>query len=309
MFTRIVVPLDGTRFAEAALAPARSLARTFAAHVVLVRAVSPSGLPRVAAPEGGASHVDLDTVDDADGYLNEVTQHLRDAGYQASFYLFIAEPGAGVARTAELAHADLIVMATHQRWTLDLTRGDSTTLQVLARSRVPILAWRPGAPLEPEGGVDRAEALLARPEAPIVVPLDGSVLAESALPVAAEFARAYNSSLVLVRAVGHGAMRIGHAGLVGGNEGTLSVGDVVLREAQSYLDQVVENLTSRGVHASAVAREGTAPSIINAIWRERDAALVILASHGSRGKSIGFLGSVAGAMVEESEAPVLVVHP
>jgi nucleotide-binding universal stress UspA family protein len=33
-----------------------------------------------------------------------------------------------------------------------------------------------------------------------------------------------------------------------------------------------------------------------------------MASHGSRGKAIGFLGSVAGAMVEESEAPVLVVR-
>ena len=45
MFTRIIVPLDGTGFAEAALAPACELASVFHAKLIITRAVPPYGFP------------------------------------------------------------------------------------------------------------------------------------------------------------------------------------------------------------------------------------------------------------------------
>lgn len=311
MFERIVVPLDGSPFAEAALAPARELARTFRSRLLLVRAVSPAGLPwLVRRDAAGEPQVDLDAVDDAESYLMGLSQEMQAAGLAASFLLFIAEPGTGIANAAELTHADLIVMATHKRWTLDLTRSDSMTLQVLARSHVPILAWRPGAAVQPEGEKSGQAIVLPRPESAIVVPLDGSSLAESALPMAEALARTFGSSLALVRAVGHEAMDgTGSGAAPAPRDDTHDeFCDDELRVAQAYLDSVARNIAARDVRASVFVREGTPPSVIQGVAREQDAAVVVMASHGSRGRAVGFLDSVAGAMVEEGTTPVLVVR-
>jgi len=303
MFKRIVVPLDGTQFAAAALAPAQELAHRFDASLLLVRAVRPANLPRlfstthVAGLQAG-SQDGLEVVDAADSYLGTLTTRLREAGYGASYALFVAEPGTGIALVAELDRADLIAMAAHQRWTLDLTRSDSVTLQVLARSHIPILAWRSrgvsevagsGGDTADSGGLVPVATPLAGPDAPIVVPLDGSAVAESALPIAERLAGALDAELILVRAVPDGSSH--------------------LARTIAYLDGMRDALASRGVRAVAVAREGPPPLVIDAIRRECNAALIVMASHGSRGEMLGFLGSVAGAIIEETNASVLVVRP
>ena len=303
MFHRIVVPLDGSRFAEASLAPARELARAFGAHLLLVRAVGPARLPHVIGQP--TPFVDWDVTNAANAYLEGVARRLRAAGYEASFVLDVAEPGAGIARTAELGQADLIVMTAHQSWSLDLSGEDSTTLRVLARSHVPILAWRAGASPEAEGGPDVGERgpLLGRTESPIVVPLDGSRFAEGALPVAEALARAFGSYLALVRAVGgeHD------------DEAARGADEGALRQAQEYLDQVRDALARRRVPAVAFARQGQPLSVIDEVWRREDATLVAMASHGRTGAEAGikrsFVGSVAAQLIEEGEAPILVVRP
>lgn len=299
MFKRIVVPLDGTEFAEASLAPAQDLARRFCASILLVRGVRPANLPRLYSPiTGDSSRGGLEVIDESDAYLDGMTTQLRAARFDVSYALFIAEPGAAIATVAELDHADLICMATHQRWTLNLTRSDSTTLQVLARSHVPILAWRGFGP--PLVGSVETEAVArtpavpspvapVSPESPIVVPLDGSALAESALPIAEHLAKALDAELVLVRAAP-------------GDRDDLS-------RVTAYLDGMCSSIASRGVGVVAAARAGSAPVVIDAVRRERNAGLIVMASHGSRGELLGFLGSVAGAIVEETDAPVLVVRP
>jgi nucleotide-binding universal stress UspA family protein len=172
MFERIVVPLDGSRFAEAALAPAHELARAFGSRIVLVRAVPPHGLPSVIP---GLTAVDIEAedaqsvaerADDADAYLHTVIDHLRQAGYDADMALdlTLAAPGTAIAQVATLTHADLIVMAAHLRWKVPASPATSAALDVLVQSRVPLLAWRVGSMEEPEGGPDVAERppLLAR---------------------------------------------------------------------------------------------------------------------------------------------------
>src|SRR5690348_4896660 len=181
MFKRIVVPLDGSRFAEAALAPARELARAAGASILLVRAVPPHSLPDILPgfftdTIGGDGHqADVERANDADAYLHTMTDQLRRAGYDADMALAIAAPGAGIVEAAALDHADLIIMASHLRWKVPAATGASATLDVMVRSRVPLLAWRVNDSAEPEGGLDGDERLsvLARAESPLVVPLDG----------------------------------------------------------------------------------------------------------------------------------------
>lgn len=296
MFERIIVPLDGSRFAEAALAPARELARAFGSRIVVVRAVSPHGLPSVlpglipaeTAGDGGQSVVE--SADDADAYLHTVTDHLRQAGYDADFALALAAPGTAIARVAALTHADLIVIAAHLRWKVPASPDISATLDVLVHSRVPLLAWRVGGTEEPEGGPDVAHRppLLARTESPLIVALDGSPLAESALPVAEALARALGLYIVMVRAVDQPKQEA---------------------EAHQYLLRLQAALDQRGIPAMSKTATGDPLSVIETAWRENSGSLIMMTSRGRLGPHGTFFGSLAARMLEEVEAPVLVLRP
>jgi nucleotide-binding universal stress UspA family protein len=290
MFNRIVVPLDGTRFAEAALAPARELARAFNSRIMVIRAL-PTGLPIATA--AWDEDAELDRVDEADDYLRGIVDRLRGQGYKADLLLRIAEPGAGIAKAAELDHADVIVMSTHLRWKVRPSDGPSVTLQVLARSRTPIFAWRVAGAIEPEGGQDVAERppLLARAESPIVVPLDGSAFAERALEAAETLARTFGLYLVMVRAIDSQALESEE------------------RDAAAYLERAREAVERRGVRAVTTVRRGSPLGVIDHVWREYDAGPIVIASHGRGGFTGTFLGSVAARLLEEVEAPVLVIRP
>ncbi len=304
MFRRMIVPLDGTRFAEAALAPARELARLFGAHILVVRAEDLTGLPRVAgAPDAQAQ---VERVDEADAYLHEVVDALRQEGFDADMAVYLAAPGAGIARTAELNHADLIVLATHLRWNALLAQDASTTLQLLARTHVPLLVWHamPTAGRRATAAAEGEFSLLARPASPLLVPLDGSHLAESALPAAEALARALGTSLALVRAVEHATPPPSLQEPEDQAERVRAVST-----AHAYLQQIQEALAERGIQATASTRMGAPIGVINGALRECDASLIVMASHGQSGVLSRFLGSVAAHIIEEVDVPVLVVHP
>ena len=305
MFQRIVVPLDGSRFAEAALAPARELARAFGSRMLLVRAVPPHGFPAVApgsrmefAATAGLAHnanpdehqIVVERADEADAYLHTVTQHLRLAGYDADLALALAAPGSAIAQAAAIEHADLIVMATHLRWKVPATLTASPTLDLLVRSRVPLLAWRVTGAEEPEGGpdVDDRPPLLARPAYPLVVPLDGTPLAEHALLVAEALARTFGLRVVLVCAVSESQLEA---------------------DAAAYLRDIQAELKQRGVHARPVTGVGDPLSVIETIWRREYGGLIVMASRGRLGPHGTIFGSLAARVLEEAEAPVLVVRP
>lgn len=299
MFERIIVPLDGSRFAEAALAPARELAQAFGSRIVLVRAVPPHGLPSVIAgftpsdadSDGGdGAQSVVERANDADAYLHTVTDHLRQEGYDAEMALALAAPGAAITWAATLTHADLIVMAAHLRWKVPASQGASATLDVLVRSRVPLLAWRVGGVEEPEGGPDVADRppLLARTESPLILALDGTPLAETALPVAEALARALGLYIVLVRAVEHPKQEA---------------------DALQYLLRVQAGLDQRGIPAMSKTAAGDPLSVIETVWRESVGGLIVMTSRGRLGPHGTFFGSLAARMLEEVEAPVLVLRP
>lgn len=299
MFTRIIVPLDGTGFAEAALAPACELASAFHAKLIVTRAVPPYGFPYYVAgglPFAGIGDVDsydrkqqiVEATDTADAYLHTMANKLRAAGYDTDMLLELAIPGTAISQAAAVEHADLIVMSSHLRWKVPVQTTASATLDVLVQSRVPLLAWRVADELSERAIPYDEPALLARPEAPIIVPLDGSSLAESALPTAQALARAFSSYIVLVRAVTE--------------EANVAAG-------RAYLDRLAALTELAGVPAQCFCRIGDPLSVIERVWREQYGSLVVMASHGKLGPHWTYFGSLAARMLELVEAPILVVRP
>jgi nucleotide-binding universal stress UspA family protein len=141
------------------------------------------------------------------------------------------------------------------------------------------------------------EATFAR----ILVPLDGSRLSESVLPVAETLATAFGASLVLLHVLERAAPQTIHG------ERHFQDPD----KARAYLDDLAGNLTRRGlsvtVHIHDTPEPNVALSIAGHAIEER-ADLVVLCTHG-RGGVRGFVwGAIAQQVLQRGEVPVLLVR-
>jgi nucleotide-binding universal stress UspA family protein len=134
----------------------------------------------------------------------------------------------------------------------------------------------------------------------ILVPLDGSVVAEVALERAADLARGASSTLVLLRAA--------EAHVLPGLDPTDAQVSAV-REAEEYLAAAAKRLREGGVKQveTSVWYGQAAASIVEAA-RVRNANLIVMASHGRSGLGRLILGSVAESVLRSTDTPILLVR-
>lgn len=141
----------------------------------------------------------------------------------------------------------------------------------------------------------------------IVVPLDGSDVAEAALPQAEGLAKLTGAPLLLLRVIDISRLdRYGGYGMAF----DVTVYDGLIEEertsAGAYLEQVRQAVAGRGAQAETELREGPAAREILAATDDGD--LVAMASHGRGGLARWFMGSVAEDVVRRASVPVLLVH-
>jgi nucleotide-binding universal stress UspA family protein len=134
----------------------------------------------------------------------------------------------------------------------------------------------------------------------ILVPVDGSALAESAITTAVEIARPGASTIILMRAA--------EARTLPGVDPTEAQVQVV-GEAERYLAGVVERLARQGVAnvETSVWYEPAAAAIIDAA-RLRKADLIVMTTHGRSGVGRLILGSVAESVLRGTTVPVLLLR-
>jgi nucleotide-binding universal stress UspA family protein len=134
----------------------------------------------------------------------------------------------------------------------------------------------------------------------IVVPLDGSALAEQALGFAATVARAARAKVRLVL--------VHHPGAV--QSGDVVAAELKLRRVErEYLDRVVQRLRADGLSdVKSVILTGDPEGELTRYAEERDPSLVVLASHGRGGLGRAWFGSVADHLIRTLAVPVVVVH-
>ena len=133
--------------------------------------------------------------------------------------------------------------------------------------------------------------------------LDGSELAEAALPLAQRMAKAMKAKVHLVRAVVPPTAIFGAEYL----PGTLPVLEEMEAEARQYLETTAEKLRSTGLTTTVVVRTGIPAEVILAEACE-PGDIVVMSTHGRSGVDRWFLGSVADAVVRHGDIPVLVVR-
>ena len=300
MCKHILVPLDGTELAESALAPAMSLARRCEANLLLVGVTRAHAFPGLltSAAESQAGNIAY--------YLSVTATLLRAEGVHVDTAVLGERPARGIALQSKGRGVDLIVMATHGRPGLEGLLHPSITWGVLEQSPVPVLALKHPTDEEGRQQEPRLPRCLTDATAPIIVPLDGSLSAERALPFAQEFAWLYAHSLLLVRAV---ALPYLAGGIIDYPMIFANLQEWSLEEARVYLKRKQKELARSGLEVKTKSVFGEAVACIEACVRDYQAGLVVMASRGRGGLGRLLLGSVARRVLSHVAVPILLVPP
>ena len=301
-FRSILVPLDGSRLAEQAVPLASLIAQRAGSklRLALVHELPPAPLDPVSAKM--FTSMELATRKAERAYLRGIQAKLREGGTRLSSAVTLTgAPGPALARYVREMGMDLVVMATHGRGGVRRAWLGSVADYLVRSLEVPVLLVRPG-----EG-----EATPHRPPGvgQILVPLDGSPLAEEALEPATALARVLDAELALMQLVRPILLSTGPAlPLPSSYDEELTA--MCRAEAQDYINDVVERIHGQGLRATGMAIVGwNAVDAILDVARPERVAVVVLATHGRGGLRRLALGSVADKLVRGAEVPVLVYRP
>jgi nucleotide-binding universal stress UspA family protein len=296
LYQKILIPLDGSNASEQVLPYARALARKLHLPVQLLAVVDDIALAALAPAEEKKNVEDLvgANVRSSAAFLEKMSTTFHEVSVSCTVEKGTA--GDVIIKKAAAESGSLIAIATHDRSGIDRWLLGSVAEKVMRGTMNPLLLVR-----AEEGAQTTGEAILKT----VIVPLDGSPLAERALPHAIDLATMMDLELLLVRAFSLSETLSGYDDYVDWNKLETAVKD----EAARYLDRKKGELKQpRLVKISPLAIEGEAAEQITNLAKRTGASLVVICSHGRSGVGRWLLGSVAERVLRHSTGPVLLVR-
>lgn len=273
MLKKILVALDGSENAEKSLPWVKQLAAREIAEVIVLRVV-PRGAPE--QPELQANEMER-----ALDYVQGIERELNYAGLPCKVLVRQGNPARMIIRVADREGCDVLVMSTRggspvKRWTVG-----GVTEQVLRLSPTPVLVVRSRMTPPRQGHVRR-----------VIVPVDGSRLAEASLSWSARLARLLKAKIVFLH-----VYLLGPAGRRAGPQKNFSA----LNERMSRL---CAELKKEGGKAAFNVQRGDAADRILQFADQND--LIVTTTHGFGGFKRWIFGSVAEKLIHDASIPVLV---
>lgn len=289
MFKKILVPLDGSSLSESVFPWLRSmLAQTSEKpEILLVRSYEPPSmvylLPELAIPTSHA--FDDEGLGEAIlAYLKQKSEELFDL--KVTYQLLVGDPASEILAQAE--EADLILMASHGRGGLGRWLLGSVATKVARGATVPVMVV--GAKAQ---DTETAEISLRK----ILVPVDGSEVAERAFRKACDMAEMLGAKIYLYQGVSQVeskdqvALEANRAGMV---------------FATSYLEGLAASV--QGLEIEGQVKECFGRTGIVAYAEEVEADLIVMGSHGRGGFVRWMLGSESERVLHAADCPVMLVH-
>lgn len=297
MYTRMLVPLDGSTISEGVLPYARTFANALALPVHLLQVMDPDMLiPSVAARQGLSDNILTINREHNGDYLKEIAASFSNPAAVSSSVI-VGKPAEAIMEVAATDRDTLIAIATHgrsgvRRWLLG-----SVAEKVLHGADNDVLLIRATAQID-----RKTTAQLKR----LVVPLDGSELAEEALRCGVELAKKMNLEIILLRVY----VAPGAAYSTGSYAPEWkSLDQVVRQKANEYLEDKTKQLRNQGLEQlSFRMAEGSAAEQIIEAARERPDSLIAMSTHGASGVGRWVLGSVTERVIRHSDTAVVVVR-
>jgi nucleotide-binding universal stress UspA family protein len=302
MYRTIMVPLDGSAFSEYALPLALTIARRAGATLNLVHVCVPP------APHDLLYRLQSDGDDispRAQGHL--YLDHLADslaARWELPIIATVLDGPVGPALEAHArdVEADLLVMTTHGRGPLARMALGSVADTLVRALPMPVLLTRPR-----EDVLDLLESVHEDAYERILLPLDGSALAEAALEPALALGTLFGAEYTLLQAIDPPLLDYAltpYAPVV--DQRTL---DAWREAARAYLERIADHLRARNLRVHIEVVLGQAGVAIAEYAREQRFELIVLATHGRGGLARMVLGSTTDAVVRAVHGAVLVVRP
>jgi nucleotide-binding universal stress UspA family protein len=286
MYRALLVPLDGSAFAESALALAIGLAERSKAALHLVHVAS-SSLEVVAMRDY------LDGVRDrfAHRVSGGITTEILSGSTDEVIAAYVDTHG-----------VDLVVMATHGRGGVSRTWLGSVAEALLGTLRVPILLHRPGT-TPTDGGVGPTLPRM------VFVPIDRSEVAPGILAAAEQLAGVVGAELVLAMVIAPLELRaevVSRVRFSMDEDALARQGDA----AREYLEALAEPLRARGLRVRVeVFQDTNAATGILQGAAATEADVIAMATHARRGWSRVVLGSITDKVVRGTSKTMLLNRP
>lgn len=294
MYERIMVPLDGSNAAEIVLPYAEEIATKFDSELVLVSVAESKP-----AESDHLFRAYLKTIQEK--VKAELSDWGAKPGTRVDVEVLFGKPADGILTYAADKNVSLVVMASRGRsgegpWLLG-----NIAAKVLRATTKPVLLVRKEAPAE---GLQR-KGLIKR----ILVPLDGSQVAEQIAPHSEELARVIGAELILFQAYET------FLGVISGEAiGTMSEEEIRKvnkgreEEAKAYLKTVAGPFREKGLTVSEVAASGNPADVILDYAESRAVDIITMSTHGLSGIRRWVFGSVTDKVLHAGDMPVLVVR-
>ena len=310
MYSKVIVPLDGSELSEQALPFCQLVARSMSVPIELVEAYD---ILPPAVHDRHTSQVVSEMLSDArrrsETYLTSIRESLEAAGNAASVSMLYGAPADAIVALASADPDALVVMSTHGRGGIARWALGSVADKVLHTVSNPMLIVRANA-AHPASADTSLKTVL--------VPLDGSGRAELSLPHAAGMAAALTAPISLLRVtptadyyrhhLSAATLRMGAAA----DSAPMSANEMVdadAGEVSAYLSGVKGRLAVNHVHEVATYHQqsqNVAQVIIDKAMEQP--SLVVMTTHGRSGIGRLVLGSVTDRVVCHSSLPVLVIR-
>ena len=316
MYDTILVPVDGSPFAEQVLPLAATVARKCGMALELVK------VHRTYRPGYGQdtmlTALELEGRDRAfsGDYLRRTAARIAgDNGIRVTQRLLDDPSPYAEAICGEAARVDasMIAMTTHGRTGLLRTVRGSVADGVLKHTTLPVLLWRPAE--------EEPRALMLAPTH-VLVALDGSTWAEMVLPAAAALASVLGARLTLMKVVAPVVAMVPAAAAMLGELPYAAIGNAApmidddatrhaVERARGYVEHVIERVRREHpelVVAGHVFPDDHASDAILRMARDLGADVVAMTTHG-RGTSRLVIGSTVDRVLAGRTGATLVVRP
>jgi len=305
MYRKVVVPLDGSELAQGVLPHVTEVIRDRGSQIYLLSVAPPvkGGTPTAADahhPSSGAQGQRQPAEQGWMEYLQAMAERIEPTAAAVQVDVCFGRPADEILAFVDRVDADLIAMSTHGLSGIGRWVFGSVAARVLRGATCPVLLVWP----------NQAQRRIAYQN--ILVPLDGSTLAEQVLPYVKALIRPNHTRVFLIRVLKTGVRERAMALLTSYPPG-LQLATTVLHHAemqlQHYLRSVAAVLREQGAVVHTVVRRGSPADEILAYADEVGADLIGMTTHGLSGMSRWVYGNVAGKVLQGTHTPVLLVRP
>jgi nucleotide-binding universal stress UspA family protein len=303
MYSKILVPLDGSEIAECVLPYVESIA-TWKKHTEITFLYVTHHLDVPMADKKFTERIEKDAMSGAKSYLDDMVKKIKIKD-DVKHVVRVGKAADIIIDYCEEHKLRLIIMATHGRSGISRWTRGSVADKVLHNANVPV--WLIKAEHAKKKFLKKGQKIR------ILVALDGSKLAEDSLVSVMELAEQYgkdNVELTLFR-----VSELFSPPYIYPPEMPISIEEYLEYEKKrtteichSYLDDIKKHLSKNGITTIAAVEEGIPADVIINFSKENSIDLIVMSTHGRTGFSHWAFGSIAEKVLKGAPCPVFLVR-